>query len=58
MTTIFIDTSAFVALLDAGDRYHAAAERIWQGLIDIETENELVSNNYVLGYEAPTPDSG
>jgi predicted nucleic acid-binding protein len=46
MTTIFIDTSAFVALLDKEDIQHTAAERIWHELLD--GDNELVSNNYVL----------
>jgi len=46
MTMIFVDTSAFVALLDADDQQHAPAERIWQMLL--EDGNELVCNNYVL----------
>jgi len=43
---IFVDTSAFIALLDVGDRQHVPAKRIWQQLL--EDENELVCNNYVL----------
>ena len=46
MTMIFVDTSAFVALLDADDQQHAPAEQIWQTLL--EDDNELVCNNYVL----------
>ncbi len=46
MTTIFVDTSAFVALLDADDRQHANALRIWQELLD--DKHELISNNYAL----------
>lgn len=43
---IYVDTSAFIALLDAGDQRHRAAELIWQGLF--QDGNELVTNNYVL----------
>jgi predicted nucleic acid-binding protein len=46
MTTNFVDTSAFVALLDADDQQHARAEQIWQKLL--EDDDELVCNNYVL----------
>jgi len=46
MTMIFVDTSAFMALLDADDQQHTAAERIWQMLL--QDDNELVCNNYVL----------
>lgn len=46
MTAIFIDTSAFVALLDAGDQQHEAAVTVWQNLI--EEGNVLICNNYVL----------
>jgi predicted nucleic acid-binding protein len=45
---IFVDTSAFVALLDAADGQHTTAERIWRRLLDDYDDNELVSNNYVL----------
>lgn len=44
--TVFVDTSAFLAVLDADDAYHEQAQQIWQELI---TEEEtLVSSNYVL----------
>jgi predicted nucleic acid-binding protein len=42
----FVDTSAFVALLDRADQQHVSAERTWQKLL--KNGNELVSNNYVL----------
>jgi predicted nucleic acid-binding protein len=43
---IFVDTSAFMALLDSGDQQHAAAKSTWQKLL--ENGNDLVCNNYVL----------
>jgi predicted nucleic acid-binding protein len=43
---IFVDTSAFMALLDRDDQQHAVAEHTWQKLL--EDGNELVCNNYVL----------
>jgi predicted nucleic acid-binding protein len=43
---VFIDTSAFFAVLDADDANHAAAARIWKDLI--EQRQELVCSNYVL----------
>lgn len=43
---IFIDTSAFFAVLDKGDRNHSAAERIWQRIIT--TDDVLLCHNYVL----------
>ncbi len=43
---VFIDTSAFFAVLDADDANHAAAARIWKGLI--EQHEELVCSNYIL----------
>jgi predicted nucleic acid-binding protein len=43
---VFIDTSAFFAILDADDDNHAAAGRIWKTLI--EESAELVCSNYVL----------
>jgi predicted nucleic acid-binding protein len=43
---VFIDTSAFFAVLDADDANHAAAGRIWKDLI--ERREELVCSNYIL----------
>lgn len=43
---VFIDTSAFLAVLDAGDRGHQAVSEAW---IDLVTgEYELVTSSYVL----------
>jgi len=44
--SVFIDTSAFYALLDASDRRHAAAARIWSRLLD--STEDLVTHNYIL----------
>jgi len=43
---VFIDTSAFFAVLDADDANHAAAGRIWKDLI--EQREVLVCSNYIL----------
>jgi predicted nucleic acid-binding protein len=43
---VFIDTSAFFAILDADDHNHAAAGRIWKRLL--EQSAELVCSNYIL----------
>jgi predicted nucleic acid-binding protein len=43
---IFIDTSAFLAILDEDDKNHLAARKLWNKLLD--SENVLISNNYVL----------
>lgn len=42
----FIDTSAFLAVLDADDRNHRKAKAEWIELIT--SESVLFSNNYVL----------
>ena len=44
--SVFLDTSALFAVLDADDRYHAGADEVWRELI-AGTE-DLVSTNYVL----------
>ena len=44
--TIFIDTSAFLAIFAVDDRFHEAAEITWNRLIT--EEERLVCNNYVL----------
>jgi predicted nucleic acid-binding protein len=44
--TVFVDTSAFLAVLDADDTHHVHARQVWQDLV---TQKEpLVCNNYVL----------
>ena len=43
---IFIDTSAFFAVLDKRDRDHSAADRIWQRIIT--SGDVLLCHNYVL----------
>ena len=43
---IFIDTSAFFALLDRDDDNQEAAKNIWAKILS--AENTLVTNNYVL----------
>jgi predicted nucleic acid-binding protein len=43
---IFVDTSAFYALLDADDQNYAQASEIWRDMV--EAEEDLVTTNYVL----------
>ena len=43
---VFIDTSAFLAVLDADDKNHPKAKRRWEELIS--SENILISHNYIL----------
>ncbi|MGB9629404.1 MAG: PIN domain-containing protein [Thermodesulfobacteriota bacterium] len=44
--TIFIDTSAFLSVLDADDENHLKAKRKWEELISKEAV--LVCSNYIL----------
>ncbi len=44
---IFIDTSAFIALLNSDDQFHTAASQAWLTLID-ETHQFYTSNYVVL----------
>lgn len=46
MTTIFVDTSAIMAISVVADDFHKAAEKIWLGLL--ERKEELICNNYVI----------
>jgi predicted nucleic acid-binding protein len=43
---IYVDTSAFYALLDRDDANHQRARRAWSGILD--EQNILVTSNYVL----------
>ena len=43
---IFIDTSAFFAVLDKRDGNHSAADRIWQRIVT--ADDVLLCHNYVL----------
>lgn len=44
--SVFLDTSAVLALLDADDRSHAEARPVWADLLG--RAEDLVSTNYVL----------
>ena len=44
---LFVDTSAFLALLNRSDRYHAAAAGIWKELLS-NSLPDLFTTNYVL----------
>lgn len=43
---VYVDTSAFLAVLNADDRYHEAAKSTWEKLLSKEVQ--LYLNNYVL----------
>jgi predicted nucleic acid-binding protein len=44
--SVFVDTSALLAVLDADDLYHARARDVWADLI--QRGEDLVCTNYVL----------
>ena len=44
--TVFIDTSAFYALLDADDRYHERARQAW--VASVSEPIDLVCSNYII----------
>jgi predicted nucleic acid-binding protein len=44
--TAYVDTSAFLAVLDADDRHHKKARRTWEVLVNEEAA--LMCSNYVL----------
>lgn len=45
---IFVDTSAFYAILDKDDRAHASARQAWTALLSADEPAPLVTSNYVL----------
>lgn len=44
--SVFVDTSAIIAVLDADDQYHAEAKAVWVKILS--SKEDLVSTNYVL----------
>lgn len=44
--SVYVDTSAFLAVINADDRFHAPAQRRWVQLI--ESGTPVFCNNYVL----------
>ena len=44
--TYFLDTSAFIAILDADDAWHRAADEFWKQLVN--EESLLITSNYVV----------
>ena len=43
---IFVDTSAFFALLDRDDANHQKAKKTWSDLLN--PENTFITSNYVI----------
>ena len=43
---IFIDTSAFIALIDSGDEFHLAAANLFKEAV--KSDEKLFTSNYVL----------
>ncbi len=44
--TIFVDTSALLAVLDADDQEHASAREAWEAMVS--REESLLCTNYIL----------
>ncbi len=44
--SIFVDTSALLAVLDADDANHARAKSVWERVL--ESNEEFISHNYIL----------
>jgi predicted nucleic acid-binding protein len=44
--SVFVDTSALLAVLDGDDKHHRKAKNVWAQLIS--EEESLVSSNYIL----------
>ena len=43
---VFVDTSAFYALMDRSDRWHPSASRLWTRFL--EEDHELKTSNYII----------
>ena len=43
---VFIDTAAFLAVLNANDRFHPSANQVWNEILS--TDSVLFSSNYVI----------
>ena len=43
---IFIDTAAFLAILNANDQFHQSAKHIWDEILS--SDSSLFSSNYVI----------
>ncbi len=48
---VLVDTSALLAVLDADDAHHGAAQEVWQELLNRDAL--LLCTNYVLQMVAP-----
>jgi predicted nucleic acid-binding protein len=46
VSAVFVDTSAFLALLDADEEHHAMVKKEWAGLL--QSNVPLITSNYVL----------
>ncbi len=46
MMQIFMDTSAFMAVIDANDQFHTAAKTAWQEILS--NDSILITSNYLL----------
>lgn len=44
--SVFVDTSAFLAVMDGGDENHLKASRIWRRIVS--GDDLLITSNYVL----------
>ena len=43
--SVYVDTSAFLAVLNAGDEFHDEAIRIWLALLD--SRSPMITNSFV-----------
>ena len=44
--SVFVDTAAFLAVLNASDRFHPSARTAWEEILS--TDQFILSSNYVL----------